>query len=61
MVIDLNAGTGGKGAVFRVDPSTGARTVLSDFGVGANQGVHPFGVAVKVSAQILVIDHDAGF
>jgi hypothetical protein len=46
LVIDPGAGTGGLGALFRVDPITGARTLLSDFGVGANQGVFPWGVAV---------------
>jgi len=45
-VIDAAAGTGGLGALFRVDPVSGARTVLSDFGAGANQGVYPYGVAV---------------
>lgn len=46
LVVDFSAGTGGQGALFRVDPTTGARTLLSDFGVGANQGVDPLGVAV---------------
>lgn len=36
LVIDINAGAGGRGALFRVDPTTGARTVLSDFGSGDN-------------------------
>ena len=34
------------GALFRVDPVSGARTVLSDFGSGVNQGIFPNGVAV---------------
>lgn len=46
-VIDESAGTGGNGALFRVDPTTGARTLLSDFGVGANPGVDPDGMAVS--------------
>ena len=46
LVIDESAGTGGHGALFRVDPSTGARVLLSDFGVGPNQGLSPHGVAV---------------
>ncbi len=45
-VIDYNAGTGANGALFRVDPVTGARTLLSDFGSGAPFGVNPNGVAV---------------
>jgi streptogramin lyase len=56
LVVDPSAGTGGQGALFRVDPITGARTVLSDFGIGANQGVAPVGVAVEASGSILVID-----
>jgi hypothetical protein len=59
-VIDLSAGTGGKGALFRVDPVSGARTVLSDFGSGPNQGHTPFDIAVESNSQILVIDPDAG-
>ena len=42
LVIDPDAGTGDKGALFRVNPSTGARTVLSDFGSGDNQGAYPY-------------------
>ena len=45
-VIDLDAGTGGKGALFTVDPVSGARTLLSDFGAGPNLGLNPYGVAV---------------
>ncbi len=59
-VIDFSAGTGGQGALFRVDPTTGARTLLSDFGVGANPGQTPFGVAVEPGGSILVIDPTAG-
>jgi streptogramin lyase len=60
LVIDYDAGTGGLGALFLVNPTTGARTLLSDFGVGPNQGVNPIGVAVEASGNILVIDGDAG-
>jgi streptogramin lyase len=60
LVIDYDAGTGGLGALFLVNPTTGARTLLSDFGVGPNQGVDPFGVAVEASGNILVIDAGAG-
>ncbi|MGH8588175.1 MAG: calcium-binding protein [Gammaproteobacteria bacterium] len=46
LVIDATAGTGFRGALFRVDPVSGARILLSDFGSGANQGQNPVGVAV---------------
>ncbi len=32
LVLDYFAATDGKGALFRVDPDTGDRTLLSDFG-----------------------------
>ncbi|MGH8474774.1 MAG: calcium-binding protein [Methylococcales bacterium] len=47
LVVDFNAGTGAKGALFRVDPAGGNRTLLSDFG-DAGQGplgLTPVGVA----------------
>ena len=59
-VIDPSAGTGGNGALFRVDPVSGARTVLSDFGAGPNQAENPSGIAVESNGQILVIDPSAG-
>ena len=62
LVADIHAGTGALGALFRVDPTTGARTLLSDFGNPAQGplGVDPFGVTVEPSGQILVIDGNAG-
>ena len=60
LVVDLDAGTNTRGALFRVNPTTGARTVLSDFGSGSNQGVDPASVAVEASGQILVDDINAG-
>ncbi len=59
-VIDYSAGTGGNGALFRIDPTTGARTLLSDFGMGANPGVDPYGVAVEAWGSLLVSDYSAG-
>ena len=60
LVIDAQAGQGdtgnGQGVLFRVDPQTGVRTRLSNFGVGANQGSNPTSVAVEASGQILVTD-----
>src|SRR5262249_6628513 len=43
------------GALFRVNPSTGARTILSDFGSGANRGISPKDVAIEATGEILVI------
>ena len=47
-VADPDAGTNGAGALFRVDPATGGRTLLSDFGDAAQGpiGVRPFWVRV---------------
>jgi glucose/arabinose dehydrogenase len=62
LVADTEAGTGGAGTLFSIDPVTGARTVLSNFGVigqGAT-GTDPFFVAVAASGAILVTDDDAG-
>jgi glucose/arabinose dehydrogenase len=62
LVIDPSAGTGDLGALFRVDPTTGNRTLLSDFG-NAGQGatgVDPYDVAIESTGQILVIDYSAG-
>lgn len=61
-VADTEAGTGGAGTLFSVNPLTGARTVLSSFGVmgqGA-AGIDPFFVAVAASGALLVTDDDAG-
>jgi hypothetical protein len=48
LVLDSAGGTGGVGALFRVHPTTGLRTVLSDFGNGAQgvTGARPFGLAL---------------
>jgi sugar lactone lactonase YvrE len=56
VVIDAQAGTSGQGQLVRVDPRTGARTILSNFGSGANPGSNPTAVAVEGSGQILVSD-----
>jgi hypothetical protein len=62
LVTDLNAGTGALGALFAVDPATGARTILSDFGDGSQgpAGSNPLGIAVAAGGTILVIDFGAG-
>ncbi len=62
LVIDFDAETDTKGALFIVDPVNGNRTVISNFG-NASQGTlgdDPFGVALGPSGDILVIDADAG-
>jgi hypothetical protein len=61
LVIDPSAGTGGRGALFRVEAS-GTRTVVSDFGAIAQGplGVNPVGVTVQADGSILVIDLSAG-
>jgi len=50
------------GALFSVNPVTGNRTVISDFG-NASQGtlgLDPLGVALGPSGDILVTDFSAG-
>jgi sugar lactone lactonase YvrE len=56
LVIDAQAGTSGAGELVRIDPRTGVRTTLSNFGAGANPGSNPSSVAVEASGQILVTD-----
>ena len=49
VVSDADAGTGGNGAVFAVNPVTGQRTTFSDFGntaQGNDVGDEPSGIAV---------------
>jgi cysteine-rich repeat protein len=48
LVIDLNAGTNGIGTLFRVNPTTGMRTVVSDFGLPGQGplGSQPVGVTM---------------
>jgi hypothetical protein len=54
-VQDGNAGTGGRGALFRIN-SAGVRQLVSDFGVGANPGSQPIAPAIEASGNVLVID-----
>ncbi len=61
LVIDDAVGTDNRGALFRVDPATGQRTILSDFG-NPNQGplgTGPSGVTVVpgiLEPEIYVVD-----
>lgn len=67
LVTDGSGGTGENGAVFKVDPQTGARTVLSDFG-NATSGIlgsYPIGILtlgglLDSFPTIYVIDAFAG-
>jgi sugar lactone lactonase YvrE len=56
LVVDAAAGTGGFGELVRVDPQTGARTSLTNFGDDTRFGSNPTAVAVEASGQILVSD-----
>jgi len=62
LVVDPDAGTDGRGALFRVDATTGARTVLSDFGDarGGPLGDSPTGIVVDSDDVIAIIDPGAG-
>jgi cysteine-rich repeat protein len=62
LVVDPNVGTGGRGALFRVNQTTGTRTILSDFGDAAQGplGFDPSGVAVDSTGAIWVVDQRGG-
>ena len=47
LVVDSGAGTSTRGVLFSVDPTTGQRTILSDFGAPGQGalGSEPVGVA----------------
>ncbi|MGE3844593.1 MAG: hypothetical protein AB7I50_23760, partial [Vicinamibacterales bacterium] len=62
LVVDRDAGTALRGALFRIDPQTGIRTLVSDFGdiAKGTLGVDPLGVGVETSGAILVVDANAG-
>jgi hypothetical protein len=61
LVTDSYSGTQEKGTLFRVDPGTGLRTIVSDFGdqSGGPTGVDVDGVVVA-NSKILVLDGGAG-
>ena len=68
LVVDALAGTdchgfGGCGALFRVDRSTGTRTMISDFGnpaQGPLGGTGPNAMAIDADGSVLVLDNFAG-
>ena len=62
LVADFDAGRKFRGVLFRVDPVSGLRTLLSDFNnrVQGPRGVEPAGVALEATDAILVTDEEAG-
>src|SRR4029079_12873567 len=62
LVVDVEGGTNSLGALFTVNPSTGERTILSDFGNAAQGpiGANPRGLTVDSSGTILVVDSGTG-
>jgi hypothetical protein len=62
LVTDKDAGTNQHGAVFLVDPVTGGRTILSDFGDSAQgpTGESPTDITRGVGGEILIMDPDGG-
>jgi len=49
------------GAVFRVDPVTGDRTILSDVNTGSGPGFgNPIGIAVEAAGSLVVVDFVLG-
>jgi hypothetical protein len=61
LVTDAYAGTNKQGALYTVNPATGQRTLLSDFGDSSQGplGGDPDGIAIS-GASILVVDGSAG-
>lgn len=65
VVMDSDAepapGTNNLGALFSVDPSTGVRTVLTDFNLPPlTGGIDPRWIAIERDGSFLVVDHTAG-
>jgi hypothetical protein len=60
-VVDQSAGTGGLGALFRVDAISGNRSLVSDFGNAAQGplGRDPLGLALEAGGTVLVADASA--
>ena len=61
-MVDFNAGTGGFGALFKVDAASGNRSLVSDFGNAAQGplGLDPAGLGPEAGGTVLVIDQGAG-
>lgn len=57
LVADAGPTGSGPGGIFKVDPSTGDRTVVSGFGVGTGPNFEdPIGITVTLGGDILVTD-----
>ena len=62
LVVDADAGTNARGSLSRIDPATGLRTPIHDFGnpdqasPGTPLGLNPVGLAVESTGDILVVD-----
>lgn len=54
IVVDFSAGTNFSGAVFRVDPTTGFRRLISDLGGGFPRGTFGTSLGIESSGTILV-------
>jgi hypothetical protein len=66
-VVDNSAGTNNAGAIFRVDPATGNRTLFSDLGnTSQGPGINPRSIAIApagllgLNAELLVLDKSGG-
>jgi parallel beta-helix repeat protein len=62
LVLDNLGGTNNAGALFRIDPTTKMRTLLSDFGNAAQGalGRYPTSIAVEAAGTILAIAGPSG-
>ncbi len=61
LMVDPFVGTSSLGALFRIDPSTGVRIILSDFGDPAQgpTGSFPIGVTLEPGGSIITTDAQA--
>jgi len=55
LMVDGNGGTGQRGSLTQIDPTTGTRQVLSDFGVGDSKtlGLYPIAVYARPLLSLL--------
>jgi len=62
LVSDDSTGTDDRGVIFNIDPATGQRTVITDFGnpLQGPIGAEPHDLAMEPDGRICVIDDDVG-
>jgi len=64
LLLDEQAGISKRGALFRIDPISGKRAKIHDFGIPASQGTplgaRPIAIGLESSGNILVLDAAAG-